>query len=336
MTAEQQRSEKLAKRNNQLKRERDTAKRTAMAVSATLRNITIKQAAAGREEAWGKVEAACALKKAPVTLGTCRASQTYSHITAAAPVDKQDGPNSSKPSVLGGPIKAEKLVTREPFSVISDKQVTVQAAGMTAMPAISSPASAVPGQEWACCVPYHTRSAQENVAPAASGFTFGFRRPTYLDTGKPIFAAPTYSPVEARTFTAMGQRLSPMTASEAHSHVNPQVPSKAKQDSKLSNAALDKSPLAAREADKIDTADSIVPSATATAVSSAASTSHSPATGTEADNKHAIKICTPTPVNINNKQNPCSCKMAVAIPAMANSHVPAPGSTQISSVAAAR
>ena len=340
--AEQQKSNKLAKRNTQLKQERDVAKRTAMAVSASLRKVIISQAAAGHEEVRRKMEAACASKKAPVRPDTCRASQNCPHITAAAPVDKHtdasSGSNSSKPSVMGGPIKAGNSLTREPLSVIGNKQLTVHIAQTQDMPALASPASTVSSQWQACCAPLDMQNAQENVAPAAGSFTFGFRHLTCPDAGKPILVACASSPMEARTSTAKAQRLSPTTASEAHSHVNSQGPSKADRDSKFSKVALDEASPTAIEADIINAAGSKIP--TATALSSSASIEDPPTSATEASNKHAIKKRTSTTVNANiekvHANSHAPVHMAATTQDVTKLHVPTLGNTQMSSIAATR
>ena len=348
-SAEQQRSDKLVQLNTQLKQERDGARRAARVFAASLKEKVIKQAKADcREKAKRHLEALNASEKAPGRPDTCRGSRACPHSGAAVQAKKHDdassAPNINKPSGLTDCTKAGhlvmrtpfniisakqlptaaadsiKAVTRAPFSVINAKQSTVQDADKVPMSAPSSLASVAPNQSQAGSMPSHTQSAQENVAPAANSFTFGFRPITCPDAGKPLFAAHASLPVEGKASTAQGQKLSPTApeahrdvkshmfskarqdskvskaalaepptaAPEAHRKVKSQAPSKAVHDSKLRKAALAKSPPAALAANIIKAVDSKVSTTAAAAVSSTANTRQPPLTATEADNIKAV------------------------------------------------
>lgn len=273
-SAEQQRSDKLVQLNTQLKQERDGARRAARVFAASLKEKVIKKAKADcREKAKRHLEALNASEKASGRSDTYRGSRACPHSDAAVQAKKHDdassAPNINKPSGLTDSTKTSvtrvpfsvitaeqlptaaadsiKAVTRAPFSVINAKRSTVQDADKVPMSAPSSLASVAPNQSQAGSMPSHTQSAQESVAPAANSFTFGFRPITCPDAGKPLFAAHASLPVEGKASTAKGQKLSPTTAPEAHRDVKSHMFSKARQDSKVSKAALAE-PTAAPEA----------------------------------------------------------------------------------------
>ena len=243
VSAEQQKSKKLAKRNTQLKQERDTAKRTAMAVSVSLRRMIENRTAAERVEALRKTEAfptASASEAARVTPGThptsalpCSTSWSSPPVVSIAPLapsacsshscttaraKKPDGASSN--TIVGFPLRAVDLTTREPFSDSSNQQLVVQVAATQSMLACRLTASSVvPREREACCTPTGL-DAKENVQPASCVFTFSSRRPPCLDTRKLVCLSHIHSSAEAVPSPVNRQSLYLTTATEAYDHVS--------------------------------------------------------------------------------------------------------------------
>ena len=355
VSAEQQKSKKLAQRNTQLKQERDTAKRTAMAVGVTLRRMIDNQTAAEREEAWLKTEAflaAWASKKAPVGPGTrpttaspgsssslsppailvasAALSPHSSHFctVATAAAEKQDGVSSG--TIVGFPFQTLDPTTRELFSNSSNQQQVVQAAATQSVLAGRSITSSVAPRETEACSLSVTPGAKENIQPAPCAFSFSSRRRPCLQTSNFSFLPQPPSPAEAGSSPANRQGLSPTTATEGYRHVSMRYTDVVK----ICHAQLNTPAPTAPEASNIITGNSIQALATAAkAVSSTASNSLLSPAATEAD------ITTESSCALSAVQADLdtTTNMIVTINDCTNCHVPTSKKTYVKgSIAASR
>ena len=354
VSAEQQKSNKLAKRNTQLKEERNTANRTAKAVSVTLRRMIENQTPAEREEGWRKTSAflaSLASRTAPVKPGThpttappstsspsppampavslALSPPSHHPCTATpAPSKKQDGVSSGL--FVGFPLQSADVTIRQAFRDSSNQQLVVQAADTQSMSACRSvPSSVAPREREACGTP-STHAAKENVLPASSTFTFSSNRRPCPDTVKFISVAHIHSPAEAVPSLVNRQSLSPTTATEAYGHVTVRYTG----DANLCHAQLSRSSPTASEADNSITDNSVQALVTAAkAVSRAASNALLPPAASEAGNT-AESSCTSAAANA---KHDITSNMAATINDCGNCHAPTAKNTRLKgSIAATR